>query len=60
MNRPLPPRRPVPQARLRAAIVTGICFGVLLALPAAGQYFGKNRIQYRDFEWQIYHRVVPK
>ena len=27
-------------------------------MPASGQYggyFGKNRIQYRDFDWQIYH-----
>lgn len=38
---------------------------LLVALPAAAQFtpspqyngfgFGKNKVQYRDFEWQIYH-----
>ena len=31
---------------------------LLAALPAAGQTlnaFGKNKIQYRDFDWKIYH-----
>ncbi len=30
---------------------------LLVALPAAGQLalFGKNKIQYRDFDWKIYH-----
>ncbi|MEM8961134.1 MAG: hypothetical protein AAGD38_06640 [Acidobacteriota bacterium] len=28
---------------------------LLGATAASGQYFGKNRVQYRDFEWKIYH-----
>lgn len=32
------------------------CLGLaLVAEPAAAQSFGKNRIAYRDFDWQIYH-----
>ncbi|NJL27705.1 MAG: hypothetical protein HC897_07330 [Thermoanaerobaculia bacterium] len=31
-----------------------IALGLLAVQPAAAQ-FGKNRIQYREFEWQIYH-----
>lgn len=26
-----------------------------LAAPASAQYFGKNRIQYRELDWKIYH-----
>lgn len=35
-----------------------LVLAAFLALPASGQYggyFGKNRIQYRDFDWRIYH-----
>ena len=35
-----------------------VCAALLVAaLPAAGQIggFGKNKIQYRDFDWKIYH-----
>ena len=43
----------------RAAIVAlSLMVGWLLALPpVAGQYgrFGKNKVQYQDFDWQIYH-----
>jgi len=41
--------------RLAAVVLVGL---LVAALPATAQYytsFGKNRIQYRDFEWQIYH-----
>jgi Tol biopolymer transport system component len=50
-------RRPV-KDRAAALAVTLAAVAALVALPAAGQYFtafGKNRIQYRDFDWQIYH-----
>lgn len=41
-------------SRLAAAA----CALALAAAPAAAQYstaFGKNKIQYREFEWKIYH-----
>lgn len=28
---------------------------LVLASGAHAQYFGKNRVQYRDFDWRIYH-----
>ncbi len=28
---------------------------MLAAAPAGAQYFGKNKITYREFDWQIYH-----
>ncbi len=28
---------------------------LLAPSPAAGQYFGKNKVQYREFDWKIYH-----
>ncbi len=46
-------RRSLPRVAVASAI-----FAVALLLiggPAGAQYFGKNRIQYRDFDWQIYH-----
>lgn len=32
-----------------------LMLAALLAAPAHGQYFGKNKITYREFDWQIYH-----
>ena len=32
-----------------------ILVGVIAATPAEAQYFGKNKIRYDDFEWEIYH-----
>jgi len=29
--------------------------GLIGSRPLAGQGFGKNKIQYRDFDWKIYH-----
>lgn len=49
------PRLRAAQAVPLAAVLLGV---VLLAAPAAGQftgYFAKNKVQYRDFEWRIYH-----
>lgn len=51
-------RTPMLRRILRSALV--LVIGLAVALPASGQsvlgqYFGKNRIQYRDFDWQIYH-----
>ena len=41
--------------RLKMSSFLVICAAVLLAAqPAAGQ-FGKNKIQYREFDWKIYH-----
>ena len=38
------------------ATTVALVAALALLLPAAGvAQFGKNKIQYRDFEWQIYH-----
>ena len=50
----------------RAAAAAALALASLLgALPAAAQFapgpqyggrgFGKNKVQYRDFDWKIYH-----
>ncbi len=42
----------------RSLLICGLGLALTLTLtgsPVAGQYFGKNRIQYREFDWQIYH-----
>ena len=47
---PFPRTRPLALLALAAVLTT--------TAPAASQttgFFGKNRIQYRDFEWKIYH-----
>lgn len=35
--------------------LTLVAVGLLLCGPLSAQQFGKNRIQYREFDWQIYH-----
>lgn len=39
-------------------MVLALLLSTTLALPVAAQYadsFGKNKVQYRNFEWKIYH-----
>ncbi|HZI63964.1 MAG TPA: hypothetical protein VFE44_04240, partial [Thermoanaerobaculia bacterium] len=46
MNRP----------RIRFASTALLLAALIAAAPAAeAQYFGKNKIQYRSFDWKIYH-----
>src|SRR5947207_14981430 len=42
---------PVPRAALRLAVA----FAVLACLPrdASGQYFGRNKVEYEHFKWQV-------
>jgi hypothetical protein len=43
---------------LRRHAAAGCALAWLAAVPAAAQYsgaFGKNKIQYREFDWKIYH-----
>ncbi|MCH9648610.1 MAG: hypothetical protein K0U98_10245 [Deltaproteobacteria bacterium] len=43
---------------LSALLLGATSLMLLSELPAAAQYadsFGKNKVQYRDFEWMIYH-----
>ncbi len=56
MTRVSTPRfRPTIRFRPAACSLLAACAVFLLAaLPAAGQ-FGKNKIQYREFDWKIYH-----
>jgi len=38
------------------AVVVPLAFLLLVtAIPAEAQYFGKNKITYREFDWQTYH-----
>lgn len=40
----------------RTLLAATLAVGALLpALPASAQYFGKNRIQYEEIDWKIYH-----
>jgi len=49
----------VPRNPLFRRLVVGAALLALVSVaPASAQYytsFGKNKIQYRDFDWQIYH-----
>ncbi|MCB1057131.1 MAG: PD40 domain-containing protein [Acidobacteria bacterium] len=48
---------PAPRS-VRTLAVLALLLSASLALPASAQYadsFGKNKVQYRDFDWQIYH-----
>jgi Tol biopolymer transport system component len=38
-----------------AAGLVAVAAALLAVTPASGQGFGKNKIQYRQFDWQIYH-----
>ncbi|HUF12936.1 MAG TPA: basic secretory protein-like protein [Longimicrobiales bacterium] len=42
----------VPAAR-GFALVAAIALTVLSALPVSAQYFGRNKVQYDDFDWQV-------
>jgi Tol biopolymer transport system component len=41
--------------RLLAAVVALPLAAALLPAAAGAQGFGRNKVQYRDFEWKIYH-----
>jgi Tol biopolymer transport system component len=50
-------RRRLTVSAARRGLVVGLvalCAALVGALPAAAQ-FGKNKIQYRQFDWKIYH-----
>ncbi|MCP4663139.1 MAG: BamA/TamA family outer membrane protein [bacterium] len=51
---PFPASRPRPSRSSSLTVVAILAVLLFAALPAGGQ-FGKNRIQYRDFTWKIYH-----
>ncbi len=43
---------------LRRAVALGCALALAMAVPVAAQFqdsFGKNKIQYRKFDWKIYH-----
>jgi Tol biopolymer transport system component len=41
--------------RLLFASLAAAGIAIALAAPASAQYFGKNRIQYSELDWKIYH-----
>jgi Tol biopolymer transport system component len=50
--------REAARRRTTLAVATAGLLALGLALPGAAQYqdvFGKNKIQYRQFDWKIYH-----
>ena len=46
-------RRPRPTSPVVLALLLGLGAASVLAPPAHGQYFGRNKVQYENFEWQI-------
>ncbi|MEM8993568.1 MAG: hypothetical protein AAGF23_02125, partial [Acidobacteriota bacterium] len=42
-------------ARRSNAVLLTVALLATLAVPAGAQYFGKNKVQYREFNWRIYH-----
>jgi Tol biopolymer transport system component len=49
-------RRTLTRFSPRTAAVSGLIFGLLLSLfftPAYGQYFGRNKVQYEKFDYQV-------
>ncbi|MEO1367125.1 MAG: hypothetical protein AAFX50_08090, partial [Acidobacteriota bacterium] len=42
-------------ARRSNAVLLTVALLATLAAPASAQYFGKNKVQYREFNWRIYH-----
>ncbi|MEM1202399.1 MAG: BamA/TamA family outer membrane protein [Acidobacteriota bacterium] len=44
-----------PLATVAVLLIGALCLGSLGTDLAEAQYFGKNRVQYREFNWQIYH-----
>ncbi|MDX1440140.1 MAG: DPP IV N-terminal domain-containing protein, partial [Rubricoccaceae bacterium] len=45
------PRRPKSLQTLPLFLVAGVFLGVFMASPASAQYFGRNKIQYEQFDW---------
>lgn len=41
-----------PSSRLVVLVAFALLLGVI---PANAQYFGQNKITYREFDWQVYH-----
>jgi len=39
----------------RSVLLVVLALVLTVAAPAGAQYFGKNKITYRGFDWQIYH-----
>lgn len=39
------------------SVLAAACLLSLVATGAQAQYFGKNKIKYQNFDWQIYHSV---
>ena len=56
MARSRAPREPYSSRFPRRGLSAVLLFvlAALMAAPSGAQYFGKNRIQYRDFDWKIY------
>ncbi len=52
------PKAPTLAARVAVGLALSLLVATLLPVTLEAQYynsFGKNKIQYRDFDWQIYH-----
>ena len=37
-----------------AVLALGLATGLVLASPASGQYFGRNKVQYRTFKYEVF------
>jgi hypothetical protein len=41
--------------RLVAALLVGALGGAATVAPASAQYFGRNKVQYENFDWRVLH-----
>ena len=45
----------MPRTQSRRVAIAALAFSILLGVgtPASAQYFGRNKVQYRDFDFQV-------
>ncbi|MGE3800684.1 MAG: biopolymer transporter Tol, partial [Candidatus Kapaibacterium sp.] len=46
-------KKPVTTSIYSGAIIVGVLFFFVSAIPSSGQEFGKNKVQYREFDWKF-------
>src|SRR5436309_15340874 len=43
----------MPSGRVIAAFAAATCFTIAASTPASGQYFGRNKVQYKKLDFQV-------
>ena len=54
-SRPPAARAPRRAARARTLVPLAVLLALAVPTPAEAQYFGRNKVQYDDFDWRILH-----